>query len=305
MNLKGNPYFNQAQFMMRLVPFVAAEDCFALKGGTAINFFVWDMPRLSVDIDLTYLPLQPREESLVGISEALVRIKTKIAKALPGVVAQEGRVDGRVAKLLVRGTEGLIKIEPNFVIRGAVQVPLERDLCPKAREEFGMSVGIKTLANADLFGGKICAALDRQHPRDFFDIKILLENEGITPEIRKAFIVYLVSHDRPIHEVIDPPRKDFRDIFETNFVGMEVVAVTYDELMKTRERLIAQLKKDMTREEKEFIIAIKEGKPKWDLLGIEGLEKLPAIQWKLRNINKIDRTKHKESIAKLKTKLEI
>ncbi len=147
-----------------------------------------------MDIDLTYLPLQPREESLIGISEALIRIKAKIIKALPGVVAQEGRVDGRVAKLLVRGAEGLIKIEPNFVIRGAVQVPVGRDLCPKAKEEFGMSVGIKTLANADLFGGKICAALDRQHPRDFFDIKILLENEGITPEIRMVPTEALKDH---------------------------------------------------------------------------------------------------------------
>jgi hypothetical protein len=46
--------------LIRVLPSIAEEACFALKGGTAINLFVRDMPRLSVDIDLTYLPVQPR-----------------------------------------------------------------------------------------------------------------------------------------------------------------------------------------------------------------------------------------------------
>jgi len=302
---KGNPYFNQAQFMMRLVPYVAAEDCFALKGGTAINFFLRDMPRLSVDIDLTYIPLQPREESLVSISEALSRIKARIARAMPGIRAQEGRIDGRVSKLFVGGTEGQIKIEPNLVIRGAVGTPVHRDLTKKAKDAFAMAVSIKTLASADLFGGKICAALDRQHPRDLFDIKILMDNEGITPEIQRAFVIYLASHDRPMHELIDPARKDMRSIYENEFLEMTDEPVSYEELVKTREQLIAHLKAKLKDEEKIFLISLKEGNPDWKLLEFEGVERLPAVQWKLQNINKMDRVKHREFVAKLKAKLEL
>ena len=51
-------YRRQVQLLIRVLPSIAEEACFALKGGTAINLFVRDMPRLSVDIDLTYLPVR-------------------------------------------------------------------------------------------------------------------------------------------------------------------------------------------------------------------------------------------------------
>lgn len=70
-------YREQVRLMLDLLPFIADDSIFALKGGTAINFFVRDMPRLSVDIDLTYLPLEDRAASLAGISAGLARIKAK------------------------------------------------------------------------------------------------------------------------------------------------------------------------------------------------------------------------------------
>lgn len=155
----------------------------------------------------------------------------------------------------------------------------------------------------DLYGGKLCAALDRQHPRDLFDVKVLLENEGITDEIRKAFIVYLVSHDRPISELLDPARKDFRRIYENEFAGMTVEEVEYDDLIAARETLIETLNKELTDAEKEFLVSLKEGQPMWGALGIKGIDKLPAIQWKLMNIQKMNKKKHAESLEKLKRKL--
>lgn len=65
------------------MPFVAQERCFALKGGTAINFFLQEMPRLSVDIDLTYLPISKRETSLSEIRSAVLRIGESIKIGLP------------------------------------------------------------------------------------------------------------------------------------------------------------------------------------------------------------------------------
>jgi hypothetical protein len=70
----------QVALLIRVLPHVATETCFALKGGTAINLFVRDLPRLSVDIDLVYLPIENRETSLIGIRSALSRIAQKVRR---------------------------------------------------------------------------------------------------------------------------------------------------------------------------------------------------------------------------------
>ncbi len=296
-------FVEQARLMLRVMPQVAKEDCFALKGGTAINFFLRDMPRLSVDIDLTYLPIEPREESLRGISQALARIKIATGKAIPGVKVREHWLAGFISKLIVRGDECEVKIEPNLVMRGALEPPVRRTLSKNAVVKFGMSLSARTLSDGEIFGGKICAALDRQHPRDLFDVKSLLDNEGITPSIRKAFVVCLVSHDRPMHELFDPPRKDVRALFESQLEEMTAESVTYEELTEAHERLIARLRTDLTDPEKKFLISVKECHPDWSLMDQPGIEKLPAIQWKLQNIQKMDKAKYRDQLLALKNKL--
>lgn len=303
--MKDNPYFKQVQLILRVMPHVAAEECFALKGGTAINLYVRDMPRLSVDIDLTYLPLEPRDTALANIGEALHRIATGIRKTVLGASVQESRVKGAVhiSKLFVRTPEATIKIEPNLVLRGTVFSPVERELSEPVEVLFEASATVNTLAVADLYGGKMCAALDRQHPRDIFDVKILMENEGITDEIRTAFVVYLASHDRPMSELLDPNKKDFRQVFEQEFAGMAVEEVEYDELVAVRERLIETIKKTMTENEKKFLFSIKQGQPDWDLMPVAGIEQLPGIQWKLINIRKMKKDKQAEALQKLQSVL--
>ncbi len=300
---KDSPYFRQAELMLRAMPHVTAESCFALKGGTAINLFVRDMPRLSVDIDLAYLPLdESRENALEGISEGLKCIARAIRYAIPGVKVLESRArDGaRVTKLVVGMGQTRIKIEPNEVIRGSVFPVAERELTRSAEEIFELTVSARTLSTAELYGGKLCAALDRQHPRDLFDIKVLLDAEGITDSIRKAFVIHLASHDRPMSELLDPVRKDIRMVYESEFAGMTVEEIEYDELIVARDTLIATLRSGLTRDEKAFLLSLKEGRPDWSLIGIEGIEKLPAIQWKLLNIGRIGPKKHTQALAKLK-----
>ncbi len=303
--MKDSPYFKQAQLMLRVMPHVAAEECFALKGGTAINLYVRDMPRLSVDIDLTYLPLEPRDTALANIGEALQRIATAIRRTVPGVTVQEIRARGaeHVSKLTVSTAEATIKIEPNLVLRGTVFSPVERELSEQAEILFEASATANTLAVADLYGGKLCAALDRQHPRDIFDIKILMENEGITDEIRTAFVLYLASHDRPMSELLDPNLKEFRLVFKREFAGMAAEEIEYDELVAIRERLIETIKNTMTENEKKFLLSIKQGQPDWDLIPVEGVDLLPAIQWKLINIRKMKKEKQAESLQKLQSAL--
>lgn len=279
--MKDSPYFKQAELMLKTIPHVAAETCFALKGGTAINLFVRDMPRLSVDIDLTYLPVEePRDTALKKMSEALDRIADAIKKAIAGTRVQETRAhsSNRVTRLTVSAGPTRIKIEPNEVIRGAVFPAEERELTPHAEELFELSVTAQTLSLADLYGGKLCAALDRQHPRDLFDVKLLLDNEGITDEIRKAFVVYLASHDRPMHELLDPTPKNIRGIYENEFAGMTVDPVSYEDLIAARDALIETLRKELTSGEREFLVSLKSGHPNWDVMAIEGIGELPALQ---------------------------
>lgn len=304
--MKKSPYFEQALLMLRVIPQVTAEDCFALKGGTAINLFLRDMPRLSVDIDLAYLPVEDeRDKALANISAALTRIAAATKKAMPGIKIQESRAHGSklISKLVVANESTRIIIEPNEVIRGAVWAPVERELTKRAEETFELSVTSRSLSTPDLYGGKICAALDRQHPRDLFDIKVLLESEGITDEIRKTFVVYLASYDRPISELLDPVRKDVRQTYDNEFAGMTLEEIRYEDLIAARDTLIETLLRDLTASEKGFLLSLKEGHPKWDLLGLKGIEKLPAIQWKLMNIRKMKKEKHTAALEKLKSKL--
>jgi len=306
--MADNPFKRQAQFLLRLLPHVMTQKDFALKGGTAINLFVRDMPRLSVDIDLTYVPVEKRDVSLRKISEGLEAMAVKIQKFVPDVRRIGRKTEaGQSTVLLVEGRDGVIKIEPNRVIRG-VAFPVERrELSLRAEAELGVGTYVRAqiLSIPDLYGGKICAALDRQHPRDLFDIKILLENEGLTSDIRKAFIVYLISHDRPMNELLAPRLKDLRRIYEAEFVGMPLKSVSLEELIRARETLIETINKDLTRDERLFLVSFKQGEPQWDLLGLKGVENLPAVKWKLTNIERMDKQKHQQALTKLKSVLDV
>jgi len=307
MVINKNRFFSEARLILQTLPYVLEEEVFALKGGSAINFFFRDMPRLSVDIDLTYLPIESRKESLDGIESALKRIESNIGKKLPGVSIQEGKIKNpnMINKLFISNSEFQIKIEPNLVIRGTA-FPIEvHALSAKAQEVFELFVEARTVSLADAFGGKICAALDRQHPRDLYDVKYLLDNEGITENIRKAFLVYLISHDRPMNESLNPIMKEIRAVYESEFQGMTNEEVSCEELVKVRSTLVELIRKVLTQDEKNFLISFKSGDPDWKLLGVDGVESLPAVQWKLINIRKMDESKRAEFFEKVKASLAI
>lgn len=212
-------YSRQTELMLRCIPAVAEQECFALKGGSAINFFVRDMPRLSVDIDLTYRRCADRETSLSEIDQGLKAIADTVNKTIDGAVVTPRVVQDRVIRLVVSAGGTQIKIEPNLVLRGSVGSTVEMDLCSAARKRFGLFVYVHCLSACDLYGGKLCAALDRQHPRDLFDVKLLLDDTGITAEIRRAFAVYLASHNRPMQELLAPRLQSIRESFGGEFHG--------------------------------------------------------------------------------------
>lgn len=207
--MKNSKYFKQAELLIQVLPYIAMEKVFALKGGTAINLFIRDIPRLSIDIDLTYLPIEDRETTLKNISVALLQIAHRVEKKLFGSKITKLRLSGtnHISKLIIERMEAKIIVEPNSTLRGSVFPSELKALSPKAEKLFEQSVSTLVMSTADIYGGKICAALDRQHPRDLFDVKVLFENEGVTEEIRKAFLVYLVSNNRPINELLNRYKK--------------------------------------------------------------------------------------------------
>jgi len=300
-------FFRQARLLLQVLPVIARDRRFALKGGTAINLFLRDMPRLSVDIDLTYLPLEPRVEALRSMVEGLNEMTSRITRLFPTLRVTTLGAGGEAGpgKLAIRGDGVQILVEPNTVLRGSVFPPIERELSPSAVRLFEMSATVQTLSVADLYGGKLCAALDRQHPRDFFDLMILLEHESLTEEIRKAFLVYLVSGVRPMNELLDPRYVDIHSVFERQFQGMSDREVTYQELEEARRRIVALIRSSLTSSERDFLLSIKEGEPRWHSLGIPGVEALPAIQWKLENIRRMDPKKHAQALDKLRRVLEL
>jgi len=300
-------FFRQARLLLQLLPVIAQDRRFALKGGSAINFFIRKMPRLSVDINLTYLPLDSRQSSQQAISEGLSEMARQISGKFPAmrVVRLPGAGMKGLAKLSIRCEDAQILIEPSLIIRGSVFPVRERNLSAQASAFFEMSATMQILSIGDLYGGKLCAALDRQHPRDFFDLLILLENEGLTDEIRKAFVVYLACSNRPMSEILAPKETDFSAEFESQFRGMAKREVTCRELVQVRKKVIAALRSALTVPERQFLISIKSGIPKWDLLGIPEIERLPAIRWKLDNIKRMEKTEHHAAITKLARALEL
>jgi len=289
-----NPvYLDTARLLTQVAPLVFVDDTFALKGGTAINLFVRDMPRLSVDLDLVFPDhTLPRDQALARIDDAIRQAAERLKRH--GFQTYMPAADAGETKLLVRRGRIEVKIEVNFVLRGTVQPVRPASLAPVARDILMADLEIPLVALEDLYGGKLVAALDRQHPRDLFDVMQLFEHEGITPGIRRAFVVYLASHNRPVHEVLFPKLRDIRHDYQRNFEGMVAEPVPLDALLATRERLVRELQEGLDASERRFLLSLVTGEPDWSVMGIAHLEQLPGIRWKLDNLAKLRKSSAKK-----------
>lgn len=296
-------YRDQVELLLRVLPLVAEEQCFALKGGTALNLFLRDMPRLSVDIDLAYLGKEPRNEALACCREALGRIRERINQSLPGSTCTNRMAREDDLKLVVHQGRIQVKVEVSPVLRGTVHPPEQRDVSEPVEEDFGFA-SVPVVSVPDLYGGKICAGLDRQHPRDLFDLKLLLENEGITRAIFETFLVYLMSHPRPLAEMLSPHWKPLEELYNNQFAGMTRDEVSLEELEAVRPRLLQALGEHFTQNDASFLLSFKAGEPDWDRCPIPEARELPAVKWKLRNIGQMGPEKHERALARLKKVLE-
>jgi len=298
-------YAAQVALLVQILPSVSEESCFALKGGTAINLFYRELPRLSVDIDLTYLPLTDRAGALDGINAAMERIAVNIAK-LPGVTTQRiAGGGGDATRVLVKKGDITVKIETTPVTRGVVFEPELKRVSSAVEAQFGFAE-MRLVSFEDLYGGKICAALDRQHPRDLYDIDQLYKHEGLTDDLFRAFLIYAASSSRPLCELLDPNLKDLSDAYENQFVGMTKEAVTLQTLYEAREGLIKDVQNRLHGNAAIFLKGLQNGKPDFNLIDLPNAADLPAIRWKLINVVKFidaNPARHKDQTEKLEALL--
>jgi predicted nucleotidyltransferase component of viral defense system len=290
-------YRKQVALLIRIMPLVYKINDFAVHGGTAINLFVNNMPRLSVDIDLTYLPLKNRNESLQEINNNLLTLKQQIEKAIPGI-----RVIHKPAvwKLLCTKGDAMVKIEVNGIKRGIIGELEIRELCEKAQKEFKMSCIARIVPVSLLYGGKIAAALSRQHPRDLFDYKYM--EVASFSEVKNGLIFFLLGSDKPLIESLQPNLVDQKQSLENQFQGMSDVPFDYADFDNTRKVLIENVNQNLTVTDREFFISFESGSPEWDKCCAGDLSSYPSIQWKLKNILTLKQTnpsKFNEGIKKL------
>lgn len=299
MNLES--YKKTVALLLEILPYALKDERMALKGGTAINLFHRNFPRISVDIDLCYLPLEDRPTTLINIHSILAMIKESLEKKLGLKVLESSPLNGkREAKIIAIQKDAKVIIEPNFILRSSLFPVQNLELSVNASKEFHKSVKARCLNIADTYGGKICAALDRQHPRDLFDVKYLLENEGITIDIKDSFVFYLISHNRPIYEILAPNFKDISREYNEEFLDMSQVKIELEDLLDIREKLVDLIHATLTENDKKFLISFISNQPDWSLVRDSKIKEYPSVKWKLHNIAKMNEIKKLQNIDKLK-----
>ncbi len=279
-------YLGEVRLLMGRLLVVATESAFALRGGTAMNLFYRNMPRLSVDIDLAYLPIEDRATSLSAIDAAFDRIMAQINK-LPGVNAQRiAGGGGGDTRVLVTADGVTVKIETSPVMRGAIGKPRLMRTTDAVEDAFGF-VATNVLAFDDLYAGKLHAALDRQHPRDLFDVKLLYKNEGLTDDLFRVFLVYAACSSRPMHELLAPNEREIAEDFAREFAGMTAEPVNIDALLSARKRLIGDIQARLNGNAADFLRTLQAGEPDFTLIDLPQAAELPAIKWKILNLKKL------------------
>ena len=268
-------YRRQVALLIRVMPLVFKIKDFAVHGGTAINLFHRNLPRYSVDIDITYIPIKDWDASIKVINSHLSALKASIEKAVPGIHVIH-KTD--VRKLLCTKDGTTIKIEVNGIKRGILGDTEKMQLCEKAKAEFGMS----------------CFA------------NIVSWSRGITSDdfgaVKNGFMLCLLGSDKPIIESLNPNPIDQQEALDNQFEGMTDEPFNYDDYQTARLNLLEVVNQGLTDDDKAFLISFEDGNPDWSKCCAGDLSYYPSVRWKLQNIAKLkssNPTKHEEGIKKL------
>ena len=291
-------YRRQVALLIRIMPSVFRIKDFVVHGGTAINLFYKNMPRYSVDIDLTYIPITDRRTSIDVINTHLTQLKQMIERTVPGIKVVH-KPD--VLKLQCSYEGAMVKIEVNGTKRGIIGATGDHMLCARAQNEFQMGCKARIVSFSQLYGGKITAALSRQHPRDLFDCKYMeIDN---FKDVKDGFMLCLLGSDKPIIESLRPNSIDQTEALEKQFAGMSDVPFSYADYEDARINLVKMVNDNLDSADKDFLLSFEVGNPIWNLCCAGDLSAYPSVRWKQQNIIKlkeINPQKHLDGINKLR-----
>lgn len=296
-------YIETVRLLLAVAPQVFASGRLALKGGTALNLFIQDMPRLSVDIDVAFLDhTLPRDQAIEAIGNELARVKAAL-ELMNLSVAMPANQDGEEVKLVVSDAGSQVKVEVNRVFRGTLLPAERRELVAAAQDLFTTTITLPVLAASELYGSKLVAAFDRQHPRDWFDVLLLRQRDGLTDEVAECFVAYLAAHNRPVHEVLFPNIKPMQPVYDAEFIGMTREEIPLAELETMRTDTISGLPALLTENQRAFLLSLVRAEPRWELMPFKQLPELPAVRWKLQDLEKL-RARNKRKFTDQHDQLE-
>ena len=282
---------------LRSHPFLKGR--IVLKGGTALNLFVFDVPRLSVDIDLNYIGGRDRETMRAE--------RPRLDAAIQAVCGREGLTVRRVPAEHAGGKwrlsfasalmpSGNLELDVNFLLR----IPLW-PVCAQDSRALGsfQATQVPVLDAHELAAGKLAALLARDTSRDVFDAVELLKRDDLdAAKLRLAFVVYgganrtdwrTVSADDVRLDPEDLRRELLPTLRTAASVGRADVAAWAKKLVdECRERLSVVL--PLVNDEREFLTLLNDrGQIVPDLLTSDEMMKAkirehPALLWKARNV---------------------
>ena len=278
-------YVDTVRLMLRAAPLVFEHPGLALKGGTAINLYIDHMRRLSVDLDVVYLDgAADRDAALNDIARILTALSERAINQGLGVQRLH-RSDDAEAVLIISDGSVRVKIEVNTVFRGSVYRPLSMDLCATAARTFEVSAPVTLLDTSEVYAGKFLAALDRQHPRDLFDLWRFRQTSAIDDRLMDAFTLYLSGHDRPPHEILDGRDRDMSRDYERGLLGMlEEPIPSLEELQETRDWARGAVIASLNGAQRGFLADFFSLRDIRDQFAGARLAHLPALEWKRRNL---------------------
>lgn len=299
-------YAERVALLVSILPHLDSEPRFALKGGTAINLFEHDLPRLSVDIDLTWLPMQDFDTDATQIEEALKQIAQRLSAPPLRLQVRTSAAEGArtVSRLIASRGRTQVQIETTPVMRGTVHPVRRMDLRPSVERQFG-SAQLQVLHFADLYAGKLAAALSRQHPRDLFDVGVLLDEDGIDATLWRTFLIYLTASPKPAADILAPTKpRDFAAVFDSQFRGMTRDPVTVDWLLDARTRVLERVRDLMDDGTREFLLSVERESPEFGLIGLPQAAEMPAIRRKLQNLARRTSKKREADLRSLVATLD-
>ena len=299
MNTWDSRYAARVKLLVEILPTLAEEKRFALKGGTAINLFEQDLPRLSVDIDLTWLPVGDFASDTRDISAALEEIADTLRSGPLRLQVQTSGTETGVHRLIASRNRARVQIETTPVMRGTVHPVRTMRVRPGVEQTFGFAE-MQVLDFADLYAGKLSAALSRQHPRDLFDMQPLLDDGRLDERLWRTFLVYLTCSPKPAAEMLAPQEpRDFEQIFEAHFQGMTATPVTATSLLDVRARLLRRVSELLDAPSRSFLESIEREAPDFTLIGLPHAANLPSVRRKLSNLGQRSAVKRTEDRDRL------